>query len=141
MNMLIVANKYKLPLRIAFALLVPITLLGGALYLHHFGNNIFRCVFYQVTGLYCPGCGSGRAATDLVHGNVLRAIEHNVFFVIFLPILTYYGLKRYLAFVLSKDVLPFLNISYRGSVIVLWIILIYTILRNIPIMPFKWLAP
>src|SRR3954466_7195069 len=35
------------------------------------------CAFYQTTGLLCPGCGSLRAAHNLLHGHLIRAIQCN----------------------------------------------------------------
>ncbi len=40
------------------------------------------CLFYELTGLYCPGCGSGRAVIALLHGHVLEALSHNALFLI-----------------------------------------------------------
>lgn len=35
------------------------------------------CPFRTVTGLLCPGCGSGRALHHLLHGEVGLALAHN----------------------------------------------------------------
>ena len=48
----------------------PLAALGGLFYLYHYGSP-FVCVFYQLTGLYCPGCGAGRALSSLIHGDIL----------------------------------------------------------------------
>ncbi|MBQ5951619.1 MAG: DUF2752 domain-containing protein [Lachnospiraceae bacterium] len=35
------------------------------------------CRFYEITGLYCPGCGGTRALRFLLHGNVFSSLyEH-----------------------------------------------------------------
>jgi hypothetical protein len=39
-----------------------------------------KCPFHELTGLWCPGCGSTRAACALMHGNVAEAFRHNVLF-------------------------------------------------------------
>ena len=36
------------------------------------------CVFYETTGLYCPGCGSGRAIYALLHGRFREAFFDNM---------------------------------------------------------------
>ena len=46
-----------------------------------------RCVFHQVTGLQCPGCGATRALYALLHGDVARAFWFNPLFLLFLPVL------------------------------------------------------
>ena len=38
------------------------------------------CPFHELTGLWCPGCGSTRAASALAHGDVTAAFRHNVLF-------------------------------------------------------------
>ena len=37
-----------------------------------------RCFFYELTDLYCPGCGSSRALSSLLHGDWKGAFTHNV---------------------------------------------------------------
>ena len=36
------------------------------------------CLFRSVTGWWCPGCGLTRAAHHLMHGDIGRALGHNV---------------------------------------------------------------
>ncbi|HSP13812.1 MAG TPA: DUF2752 domain-containing protein [Thermoanaerobaculia bacterium] len=40
-----------------------------------------RCMFHQLTGLQCPGCGGTRALHALLHGNVIEALRFNAFLV------------------------------------------------------------
>ncbi|MEU2058758.1 DUF2752 domain-containing protein [Streptomyces sp. NPDC013455] len=35
------------------------------------------CPLYQLTGLYCPGCGGLRSAHAFVHGDLLTALRDN----------------------------------------------------------------
>jgi hypothetical protein len=44
------------------------------------------CPFNAVTGLDCPGCGITRALHALLTGDVVRALDHNVLFVLALPL-------------------------------------------------------
>lgn len=44
-----------------------------------------RCLFYQTTGLWCPGCGGLRASHQLLHGNFIAAFQLNPLAVILLP--------------------------------------------------------
>ena len=37
-----------------------------------------RCIFHELTGWECPGCGSQRALLDLIHGHPLQAWRHNL---------------------------------------------------------------
>ena len=40
------------------------------------------CLFHQLTGLNCPGCGSTRGLYALLHGNFLIALRDNALFVL-----------------------------------------------------------
>lgn len=99
------------------------------------------CLFFKMTGLYCPGCGMGRAALALVDGNFLLAIRNQPLMLILLPLTFYYLLKVYIAFVFSKDILPFFKMNTRLAIVVVSVIVAFWILRNIPIEPFTHLAP
>ena len=45
------------------------------------------CLFHALTGLNCPGCGGTRAAYQLLHGHLLRALQDNALFVLSLAAL------------------------------------------------------
>ena len=97
------------------------------------------CLFHELTGLYCPGCGSGRAALALLHGHPLRAFGHNpLLFLLGLPCTALF-LREYLRFVfpglrLKRSVLP----PWADSAALL-LILAFWLLRNVP--AFAFLAP
>src|SRR5688572_33371631 len=56
------------------------------------GSRLFPpCPFHVVTGLFCPGCGSTRAAHHLLHGRVATAFDFNALMVVSLPFLAYAG--------------------------------------------------
>ena len=44
-----------------------------------------KCVFYQMTGLECPACGSQRAVHAILHGNILEGLKTNPFIIISIP--------------------------------------------------------
>nr|WP_296763584.1 DUF2752 domain-containing protein [Rhodococcus sp. (in: high G+C Gram-positive bacteria)] len=41
-------------------------------------SSYIPCPFHALTGLWCPGCGTTRAAGDLVRGDVSAALSSNV---------------------------------------------------------------
>src|SRR6478672_10439129 len=45
------------------------------------------CLFHQMTGLQCPGCGATRALYALLHLQPLEAAKKNILFITFLPFL------------------------------------------------------
>ena len=47
------------------------------------------CVFHSVTGLQCPGCGSTRMLTALMHLDIKRAFEANPFLLLTGPLLAF----------------------------------------------------
>ena len=51
------------------------------------------CVFYEITGLYCPGCGITRLCLSLFEGDIYQAFRYNPIIFINLPILFISGKK------------------------------------------------
>lgn len=37
----------------------------------------FPCLFYHLTGFYCPGCGGTRAVRYLLQGRVIKSIQYH----------------------------------------------------------------
>ena len=99
-----------------------------------------RCMLYVTPGLSCPGCGALRAMHSLVHGRVLAALHYNCLLVLSLPFLAVYGLS-YLSAMLDGRQAPPLHVRPIPIMILLVVVIVFTILRNIPGMPFTYLAP
>jgi hypothetical protein len=97
-----------------------------------------ECPFHLLTGWFCPGCGSQRALSSLLHGKVFEATHNNILMVLFLPLLLYSA---------------FIEVRYAGSrkmklwyspvfvKVVLVIVICFWVIRNIPHYPFSILAP
>ena len=51
------------------------------------------CLFHQLTGLDCPGCGGLRAAHELLHGHLLAALHLNLLLVLSLPLFAWLGFR------------------------------------------------
>lgn len=126
--------------RIAVAVAVPLILIAGAtfLYVYKWGPP---CITHSLTGIYCAGCGAGRASVDLLHGDLLAAIDHNLLFVAALPFVAYYLVKKYISYCFGRDILPFFKMNLVIGIIILVVIVVFIVLRNIPIAPFNYLAP
>src|SRR5688572_30991453 len=70
---------------------------GAILLLYFFvepKNGILpKCFFHELTGLYCPGCGVQRSFHALLNGHILTAIDYNLLFILFLPMILYLDRK------------------------------------------------
>lgn len=98
------------------------------------------CVFHSVTGLYCPGCGSTRAAHALLHGHVREAIGFNLLLVVVIPLLAWHFGGMLWSKLTRRDwrsPLRAPRVSWSIAVLVIG----YFVLRNIPVAPFTALAP
>jgi uncharacterized protein DUF2752 len=98
------------------------------------------CPVHYLTGWYCPGCGSLRAIHQLLHGELRAALALNPLTVVLLPFLTY-GLASFALFEIRGRGLPqpFLRAGWiraLGAAIIL-----FGIVRNLPLHPFELLVP
>lgn len=50
-----------------------------------------KCVFYHLTGLQCPGCGSQRAMHALLEGRIADAWHYNALMLLAIPPLSVMG--------------------------------------------------
>lgn len=98
------------------------------------------CPFYTLTGLLCPGCGSGRAMINLFHGRFYAAWRMNPMALLLLPVPVLYVLNLIRA-VLHGRSLPGLILPPKVVWTLSGIIIAYGILRNIPVYPFTLLQP
>ena len=88
-----------------------------------------KCMFHQLTGLYCPGCGATRALSAMLHGDVKASLHNN---------LLLFPLLALIAFMIIK---PGISLKRPVAFTIIAVVLLFTILRNIPVAPFTYLAP
>ena len=85
------------------------------------------CIFFELTNLYCPGCGMTRAIKSLILLDFYQAIRYNTLIII-LPLLIF-------CFILDKkNKLP----SWIWYLLLI-IVILYGVLRNIEL--FDFFAP
>ena len=59
------------------------------------------CYLYELTGIYCPGCGCTRAVYALIHGDVILSLKQNPLVIVSLAALfvlyDIYGIEKYIS--------------------------------------------
>lgn len=100
------------------------------------GSLFPSCLFHDLTGWYCPGCGITRALHALVHFDLMRAFAMNALLVVCLPLLAVMALQGFTHRALLPAAVS--RVAFNGRV---WIgmLLIFGIARNLPGLEF--LAP
>ncbi len=97
------------------------------------------CRFHQVTGLFCPGCGSLRALHQLLHGHLATALRFNGLLVCSLPFLGWAAARYLLARIKDQPTPNLLPPLWLWAAVVA--VFGFTLLRNLPGGPAQWLAP
>ena len=94
------------------------------------------CLFYEITGYYCPGCGITRLLFSLLKLDFYQAFRYNPLIFILIIITGIYWLVK---FILKKFMIISIEIPNYVYYILLVIVIIFGILRNIPM--FDFLSP
>ncbi len=94
------------------------------------------CLFYEITGLYCPGCGITRCIFFIIKGNIYEAFKYNQLIFFLLPFLVFYILVKIYYYITNKENVLIKKIPNYTYIILLIITLSYGILRNLPSFPF-----
>lgn len=98
------------------------------------------CPLKAMTGIDCPGCGITRAIHALLYGDVARALDHNLLFVIAVPFLLY-GLARWAAGSVGVALPAVRAPDARWFAPVLAVtVLSFFVVRNLPVAPLDWLG-
>jgi len=125
--------------KFAWVMIAALLLLGGILvykYPPETSWGYLPCLWYQLTGLLCPGCGSQRALHLLLHGNFSEAFLYNQLLVSALGALIFFV-------VLYKfGMLPHTLLHYTKKtsfwLYLLLLALLFAVLRNLPGTPFSF---
>lgn len=99
-----------------------------------------QCPLYQTFGINCPGCGLTRGFHAVFHGDVLAALHYNAMLPIYGFIFSYMLASMVLTTVRGRG-LSWKVFSPAMLYAFLVLILVFAVLRNLPIYPFTLLAP
>jgi hypothetical protein len=99
-----------------------------------------RCWLYTTTGIYCPGCGSLRAMHQLTHGHLAAALRCNLLLTLSVPFVAIFAIRCAWCWTAGKP-LPSMAIRPGWIMALAVILILFTILRNIHVAPFTYLAP
>lgn len=124
----------KLPLLVLAAAAVPLAVACLVLFLfdprrYHFYPT---CFFHQTTGLLCAGCGCLRAMHQLLHGHLATAFRFNPLFTASLPFLVWFGVRQTVRKVRNQPA----SVHPKWLWLLLVVLIGFTLVRNVPGMPF-----
>ncbi len=138
------AGVVKRPLRIIIFFLASLILLAESRFLYYHNpkeSTWLICVIHELTGYYCPGCGSGRASYSILHGQFYEAFRYNPLLCILLPWIGLYTGICLIQWLLKGKETISRKIPIEATYVLLGIVILYGIVRNIDVYPFTLLAP
>ena len=92
-------------------------------------NGQMPCLFREITGLYCPGCGGTRAVKALMKGEILSSFLYHPF-ILYMVILAVIFAVSYLLYMKTKNPKFRLCFDNKYAYIGIGIIVINFILKN-----------
>ena len=98
------------------------------------------CPVHQMTGLYCTGCGSQRALHELLHADIPGSLGRNLLFLPAVVVMGWHAVSRWGLLQMGRSWKSPLD-HPRSPVIILWVVVLYTVMRNLPWAPLEFLAP
>jgi len=131
------------PLAQFFLVITAVTILSLLYFFYPATSFDFypNCIFNSLTGLYCPGCGSQRAVSALLHARLDKAIDYNLLMVLSTPLILYSAVAFTWNIFSKKKLTQKLFYSPVFIRVFLSAVILFAVLRNIPVYPFSWLAP
>lgn len=94
------------------------------------------CVFHEITGYYCPGCGITRCLTSILLGQFYQAFRYHMLVFCLLPFALLYGSASYLYWLMDRRITKVPNYIWNLLFIVT---VLFGIMRNTEL--FSIMAP
>lgn len=127
----------------------PWTLLGSLVFLAGIAAFLLQskllglmppCMFHKFTGLHCPGCGGRRCMIMLAEGRIADAFQMNAL-VIFIVLGFGVFFLRQIVLEWKLGYVPQTILAPKYAWAIVWCIIGFWVLRNVPMWPFTLLAP
>ena len=105
-------------------------------------GHLPQCTLRRLTGLDCAGCGMTRATHELLHLRIAEAVSYNPLLVLASPfLLVWCGLEGAAWLYGERYRGPRIKVSRNGGLWIVAVVVLYSVLRNIPVWPLTLLAP
>lgn len=133
--------------KIFIRLLAVLLLIAGGVVYYNFNPASSSgwaptCTFHELTSYNCPGCGGQRALHSLLHGHILEAMRFNILYALGFPFLVYLYFFCVEVYILgNKKLSANFLFSPRTGIIIAITVVVFFLLRNIPVWPFIYLSP
>ncbi len=92
-------------------------------------NHVPLCPLHALTGIWCPFCGGLRSAYQLTRLHLRSALHYNAVFVLALPVLLALWIDWA---VRARSGQPRRALSRRLSIAIVVLLVVFTVVRNLP---------
>lgn len=136
---------HALSRRLSWSFALAALLLGGGWFLdaHPPMETSFypECLLHKLTGWHCPGCGGTRCVHALLHLRFGEALRMNAIAGLVLPVLGVFGIRTWYRWLLGHPPNPAIDVKGWHAWLIVTVLLTFGVIRNLPWVPFVWLAP
>ena len=87
------------------------------------------CIFHELTGFLCPGCGITRCIISILHGNLYEAFRYNAFVFIGLPFFIFIYINNLFNLLTNKG--KKIVVPEKVLIILVIVLIAFGIVRNI----------
>lgn len=132
-------NEYKKRLMQVLKPVIEVVIIGGAyLIFMKLTDLAIPCMFYKITGKYCPGCGITRMILAMLRLDFATALRQNCLLFFLLPCFLFYSIWKGIHYIKTGKQRS--GLTERVVVmVVLVLVMAFWIMRNMP--QFAFLAP
>lgn len=131
--------------RIIILVIFVATILLGVWYLYNNSpdndSNVAVCLTHTLFNVYCPGCGISHCLYNVLHLDFYQAFRYNPFVFILAPFLGVYTISSMISWTITGENKINRYLSSKLLIVIIILLILYAVLRNIPIYPFNLLAP